>query len=65
VFCPKDARQGVTACMEWHMCAHPLLPSKSAPTPADICFWAVKDMYDYCEDLELPELCAYLWEGWY
>jgi hypothetical protein len=65
VFCPEDARQGVTTQMERHMCAHPLLPGRCASTPADIRFWAVKEMYEYCEDQELPELWAYLWEGWY
>jgi hypothetical protein len=65
IFCPEDVRAGVVARMERHFCAHPLLPGTCAPTAADIRFWAVKSMYDYCAEHDLPKLWAYMWEGWY
>jgi hypothetical protein len=65
VFCPESARNGVVARMERHFCVHPQLPGSCAPNAEDIRFWAVKDMYMYCHTNNLPELWAYLWEGWY
>jgi hypothetical protein len=65
IFCPEDVCPLITRLMERHFCAHPLLPGKSTPDPASIRFWAVKEMYNLCYEHELPELWAYLWEGWY
>jgi hypothetical protein len=51
--------------MEWHFCAHPLIPGYSAPTPEGIKAWAVKQAYEFCVLRDLPNLWAYLWENWY
>jgi adenylate cyclase len=51
--------------MEQHYCAHPLIPGYSAPTPAGIKEWAVKEIYTFCVENDLREAWAYLWENWY
>ena len=51
--------------MERHLCAHPLIPGYSAPTPEGIKAWAVKQSYEFCVLHDLPNLWAYLWENWY
>lgn len=65
VFCPEIFREDIVAMVEKHLCAHPLIPGDAAPTPAGIHAWAVKKMYTYCYENELPELWAYLWGNWY
>ena len=40
-------------------------PGYSAPTPAGLQEWAVKQMYQFCCKHELPEVWVYLWENWY
>jgi hypothetical protein len=64
-FCPIEHCTTVVEIMEHHFCAHPLIPGYSAPTPEGIKAWAVKQMYEFCAQLELPNLWAYLWENWY
>ncbi|KAJ7475022.1 hypothetical protein FB451DRAFT_1034721, partial [Mycena latifolia] len=51
--------------MERHLNAHPLIPGYCHPSPAGIREWAVKQMYDFCFENDLPEVWAYLWENWY
>jgi hypothetical protein len=65
IFCPDEHRKPIELMMERHLCAHPLIPGYSAPTPEGIREWAVKSMYQYCEANELPEVWAYLWGNWY
>jgi len=64
-FCPLELRCSVVDMMERHLCAHPLIPGYSAPTPEGIKAWAVKQMYEFCHEQDLPNLWAYLWENWY
>jgi hypothetical protein len=64
-FCLVDLRLDVINMMEHHFCAHPLIPGYSAPTPEGIKAWAVKQIYQFCEEHNLPNLWAYLWENWY
>ncbi|KAN0133621.1 hypothetical protein V8E53_008568 [Lactarius tabidus] len=64
-FCPIEHRTTVVEIMERHFCAHPLIPGYSAPTPEGIKAWAVKQIYEFCVQRELPNLWAYLWENWY
>ena len=64
-FCPVEHRDALVQMMEQHLCAHPLIPGYSAPTPEGIKAWAVKQTYEFCTVRELPNLWAYLWENWY
>ena len=64
-FCPVQHRTTVIEMMERHFCAHPLIPGYSAPNPEGIRAWAVKQIYEFCVDEDLPNLWAYLWENWY
>lgn len=64
-FCPPDLRDTVIHLIEWHFCAHPLIPGYSAPDPLSIRHWAVKQIYEFCKEHDLRELWAYLWENWY
>ena len=64
-FCPMEHCDSIIDMMERHLCAHPLIPGYSAPTPEGIKAWAVKQMYDFCILHDLPNLWAYLWENWY
>lgn len=51
--------------IEQHLCAHPLTPGYAHPSPAGICEWVVKQMYNFCVMNDLHELWAYLWGNWY
>jgi len=64
-FCPLELCCSVVDLMERHLCAHPLIPGYSAPTPEGIKAWAVKQMYEFCHEQDLPNLWAYLWQNWY
>lgn len=64
-FCPAIHRDNIINMMEAHYCAHPLIPGYAPPTPEGIRKWAVKKIYKYCFNNELPEVWAYLWENWY
>ena len=64
-FCPLEHRDTIVEMMERHLCAHPLIPGYSAPTPEGIKAWAVKQSYEFCVLHDLPNLWAYLWENWY
>ncbi|KAJ7498364.1 hypothetical protein B0H11DRAFT_2226000 [Mycena galericulata] len=64
-FCPLECRDSIVNMMEHHFCAHPLLPGYSHPSREGIRVWAVKQMYNYCVQNDLPEVWAYLWENWY
>jgi hypothetical protein len=64
-FCPDELQGQVIDMMERHLCAHPLIPGYSAPSPEGIKEWAVKQMYQFCKAHDLPNLWAYLWENWY
>ena len=64
-FCPPDLREAVIELIKKHFCAHPLIPGYSAPDPLSIRHWVVKRIYEFCQDQNLPELWAYLWENWY
>ena len=64
-FCPIEHCTTVVKIMECHLCAHPLILGYSVPTPEGIKTWAVKQMYEFCVQHELPNLWAYLWENWY
>jgi hypothetical protein len=64
-FCPTEHREDVINMMEQHLCAHPLIPGYSAPTPEAIKAWAVRQAYEFCAHHDLPNLWAYLWENWY
>ncbi|KIK15341.1 hypothetical protein PISMIDRAFT_115339, partial [Pisolithus microcarpus 441] len=64
-FCPTHLHDTVVQMVEQHLCAHPLIPGYCYPSPAGIRQWAVKQMYMFCEENDLPELWAYLWENWY
>ncbi|KAF7349473.1 SWIM-type domain-containing protein [Mycena sanguinolenta] len=64
-FCPPECREPIITAMENHLNAHPLIPGFCHPSPAGIREWAVKQMYTYCFENDLPEAWAYLWENWY
>ncbi|KAI6004988.1 hypothetical protein EDC04DRAFT_2908091 [Pisolithus marmoratus] len=65
VFCPTHLCDVIVQMVEQHFCAHPLIPGYCYPSPAGIRQWAVKQMYKFCEENDLPELWAYMWENWY
>lgn len=65
VFCPEEHREPIVDMMEAHLCAHPLIPGYSHPSPEGIKEWAVKQMYQFCIKEKIPETWAYLWENWY
>ena len=65
VFCPEEHCEPIVDMMEAHLCAHPLIPGYSHPSPEGIKEWAVKQMYQFCSKEKLPETWAYLWENWY
>jgi len=64
-FCPLEHQESIIAIMERHYCAHPLIPGQCAPNREGICYWAVRQMYDYCFKHGLRACWAYLWENWY
>ncbi|KAF8209756.1 hypothetical protein K438DRAFT_1571712, partial [Mycena galopus ATCC 62051] len=64
-FCPEELREEIITAMVHHFNAHPLIPGFAHPSPAGIREWAVKQMYTFCFDNNLPEVWAYLWENWY
>lgn len=64
-FCPFELREAIISKMQAHRNAHPLIPGDAAPTARGIYTWAVKKMYKFCEEYDLRELWAYLWENWY
>ncbi|KAI6151276.1 hypothetical protein BKA82DRAFT_4329102 [Pisolithus tinctorius] len=65
VFCPTHLHDSIIQMIEQHFCAHPLIPGYCYPSPAGIHQWAVKQMHQFCEENNQPELWAYLWENWY
>ncbi|KAJ7661459.1 hypothetical protein DFH06DRAFT_1268903 [Mycena polygramma] len=65
IFCPVELREDIVSMMERHLNAHPLIPGYSHPSPEGIREWAVKQMYTFCVNNDLPEVWAYLWENWY
>ncbi|KAJ3529727.1 hypothetical protein NM688_g7813 [Phlebia brevispora] len=65
VFCAEEYRESIVDMMERHLCAHPLIPGYSHPSPEGIREWAVNEMYMFCVDHDLREVWAYLWENWY
>ncbi|KAJ3981411.1 hypothetical protein F5890DRAFT_1379224, partial [Lentinula detonsa] len=64
-FCPLELRKPVLDKVEVHRLAHPSIPGYAAPSAKAIYYWAVKQMYTFCQDYDLRELWAYLWENWY
>ncbi|KAF7966149.1 hypothetical protein HWV62_39928 [Athelia sp. TMB] len=64
-FCTAEHRQPIIDLIEAHLCAHPLIPGYSAPSPEGIREWAVKQTYQYCAEHDLREVWAYLWQNWY
>jgi hypothetical protein len=60
IFCPEPYRKPAEEMAEQHLCTHPLIPGYSRPTPEGIRYWAVKEMYTFCVDNDLPEFWAYL-----
>lgn len=65
LFCPDEYRKPIEDMFECHMNAHPLIPGYSAPTCEGIREWAVRQMYDFCFENDLPEVWAYLSGNWY
>ena len=65
VFCPLEHHEAIVEMIEAHLCAHPLIPGYSHPSPDGIREWAVKHMYQFCVSFNLREVWAYLWENWY
>ncbi|KAG6835378.1 hypothetical protein H0H93_002014, partial [Arthromyces matolae] len=64
-FCPQPYRDHIIKLMEKHYCAHPLIPGYAMPHPDGIKKWAVRNMYSFCVEHDLPHLWAYLWQNWY
>ena len=64
-FCPERYRDMILKLIKKHLCTHPLIPGYCPPNPTDIRRWAVRQMYHYCQDNDLREVWAYLWENWY
>jgi len=64
-FCNAEHRSHIIDMVERHLCAHPLVPGYSAPSPEGIRYWAVKEIYQYCVKNDLRECWAYMWENWY
>lgn len=65
IFCPDEYKGEIVNMMERHLCAHPLIPGFSHPSPDGIREWAVRQMYLYCERYDLSEVWAYLYQNWY
>jgi hypothetical protein len=65
IFCPKDLHEQIKKLMTRHQDAHPLIPGYANPTADGIRWWAVKQMYQFCERHDLPEVWAYMWGCWY
>jgi hypothetical protein len=65
IFCPKDLHEQIKKMMTRHQDAHPLIPGYANPTADGIRWWAVKQMYQFCERHDLPEVWAYMWGCWY
>ena len=55
-FCPMELRDSVVEMMEWHFCAHPLIPGYSAPSAEGIKDWVMKQIYEFCFQNDLPNL---------
>ena len=53
VFCPLKHHEAIVEMIEAHLCAHPLIPGYSHPSPDGICEWAVKQMYQFCVSFNL------------
>ncbi|KAH9971758.1 hypothetical protein BGW80DRAFT_1126222, partial [Lactifluus volemus] len=64
-FCPSLYRNPIINMMEWHYCAHPLIPRFCPPDMKLIKKWVVQRMYNFCLRHKLPEMWVYLWENWY
>lgn len=64
-FCPFENRDAVISLMERHYCAHPSIPGYARPERLAIRYWAVKEMFIFCQRHKLQELWAYLWCNWY
>ena len=64
-FCPLEHCDAIIGMMEWHFCAHPLIPGYFTLTPEEIKVWAVKQSYEFCILHDLLNLWAYLLENWY
>jgi len=47
-FCTAEPWNQIVDIVEHHLCAHPLAPGCSAPSPQGICYWAVREIYQYC-----------------
>uniref|UniRef100_A0A0W0G8R6 Uncharacterized protein n=1 Tax=Moniliophthora roreri TaxID=221103 RepID=A0A0W0G8R6_MONRR len=49
-FCLPELREPILEKIDEHWNAHSLLPGKAAPLPDGIYSWAVKKMYQFCEE---------------
>jgi hypothetical protein len=65
LFCPKDLHEEIKKMMTRHQDAHPLIPGYAKSTADGIRWWATKQMYQFCERHNLPEVWAYMWGCWY
>ena len=61
-FCLSEHHNRIIDMVELHLCAHPLVPGYSAPSPEGIRYWAVREIYQYCVKHDLRECWAYLWK---
>ena len=59
-FCPVEHRDTIVGMMERHFCAHLFILGYSFPSPEGIKAWAVKQIYEFCFQHNLPNLWAYL-----
>lgn len=62
IFCPDEYCKYIVIMLERHLCVHMLIAGYSAPKPEGIGEWAVKHMYMYCEEKNLPDsVWAYMY----
>jgi hypothetical protein len=67
-FCAKEHRSAIVELFRTHLHQHPSIPINNKgthETSAKIYCNAVKEMYSFCFEHELPQVWAYLWNRWY
>jgi hypothetical protein len=69
IFCPMEHRATILQKFRIHFHQHPKLPLNDANgthlDANEIRQGAAKDMYDYCQEHDLAQVWAYMWNRWY
>ncbi|KAG6848311.1 hypothetical protein H0H93_001313, partial [Arthromyces matolae] len=68
-FCPEEHRSPIVELFRKHLHQHSTIPLNEAKetylTPEEIHYRAVKEIYTYCWEHNLPQAWAYMWNRWY